>query len=835
MKLNFLKKNIIEQPNTVENQNFNNQENTTTVGKESNKHFNVLLNNQKHSVSKLCNRIDETGFATENLISIINNISENVEVQMQSIDKVLDEFQSYSVLAEEVSASTENSELIASDTMAIAKEGSVAVEKSINAMHDIDTSVEYVRNVVTSLGQQAKDINDMLKIIKDISAQTNLLSLNAAIEAARAGDAGRGFSVVADEVGKLAKRSKESAEKISKTIDNINLSINNTVEAMNKSSNKVKEGVSIANDTMIVFNKIIDSINTTTNVTKEINIAISEQTKTLEKVIISTEDMSKISNKVMSLIEIALLNTSYNKTAIEALSATSKDLNDLTNNILHNANVSENTIQTLRTFIGKEISTLDPSMAFDSESSLIFTNTHMGLLSLGLSNNVLAGIAKSWYVEDDNLTWVFNLRNNAKFHNGRVITAQDIKYSLERLLSPTLKSPNSWFLLSIDGAEQYNKSKSREVCGIKILDKYRISIKLTSSYSGFLLNLAQTCCAIMPKEDIEKNIFTGCGAYILEGKENEYYSLRAFNDFFGGSPYIEKIEVYFIDDNAIKNYFDGKYDFMILNSSIPTGELYENAEYKKMVKTQEVMTTQYGGFNLTVNSIFSRIKDVRKAINYAINRKRIIDNVLNGTASVSKGVFPPSIVKNDYLTGYQYSPEKAKSILKDSGYFQTPEKLVILYPDSQQSNKNNNQKIIEYVVDDLKAVGIECTLQRVPQSNYLTAESISNCNMFISGWVADTGDPDNYLEPLFSPGNYTNFCGYNNKTVTEKMKQAKTIINPIKKEIAYKEIQQLIVDDIPWLFLYHPNTCYIHQNKVKNVMVNTLGKIKYEDILLDEK
>lgn len=269
----------------------------------------LLKHNQKCIVNKLSNKIDETGFATENLIGITDNINQYVEVQMDSIEKLVNEITNYSALAEEVLASTENSKQIAEQTMEIAQEGRRAVDNSIKSMADIEHSVGDVKTVVMDLNTKSEQINEMLNIIKDIANHTNLLSLNASIEAARAGEAGRGFTVVAQEIKKLAERSVESAGVISNTINEINDSIKHTINAMDNTTIKVKEGSEIANNTKLVFQNIIKAVQTSTNVTAEINLALVNQTQNLEEVMSSTEDMNHTSVKLLSIVESASLNT----------------------------------------------------------------------------------------------------------------------------------------------------------------------------------------------------------------------------------------------------------------------------------------------------------------------------------------------------------------------------------------------------------------------------------------------------------------------------------------------------------------------------------------------
>lgn len=794
---------------------------------ENNEHQTLLIHNQERIVKKLKSRIEETEFATQNLIDLINEISKSVESQSQSITTVVGEIEEFSALTQEMYASTLDSKKIAEQTMAAANEGNLATDKSIDAMNDIETSVEYIREVVKSLSKETSQIDDMLNIIKDITNQTNLLALNAAIEAARAGEHGRGFAVVADEVGKLAKKSQESVDIISRTISSIKESIDKTSKTMDESISKVHRGVKIANDTVNVFSKIVETINSFNTITNEINVAIEHQTKNLDEIINSTQNINYLTENIMSSTEIALMNANYTKSSLKNLSDTSNDLNETTSKIVDMMDVKRKSDYVLRTFINTDIKSLDPSMVFDQGSIRILDCLHIGLLIIGSSSNLMPGIAKSWYVEEDNLTWVFNLRKGAKFHNGKEITAEDVKYSLERLLSPKLKSPNAWFLYQIEGAKEYNEGKSNNVSGISILDRYRVKIKLSSSYSGFLLNLAQPCCSIMEKDDLRVNKFTGCGPFILERKDEEKYVFKAFDDYLGGKAYVDIFEIYYKDDNYLDNYINGKYDFIIIDGFKEINKL-EN-EKKFVIEKQDVMTTQYAGFNLKRNSVFAKDKLVRKAINYAIDKERIIKEVTNNLAKEAKGIFPPAIIDDKNLKGFKSNLNYAKKLLSESSY--RNETLLILGTDS---NKKGNREIItELIIEDLRKLGIRTEIVKVKTSDYMKPESISKADIYFMGWIADTGDPDNYLEPLFNPENYTNFCGYNNVEVLNLMNEAKKIINPTKRVELYKKIQNIILEDTPWILLYHPQTVFTYNKRAKNIKINTLNRMRYEDILID--
>ncbi len=786
----------------------------------------VLKHNQKCIVTKLSNKIDETGFATENLIGITNNINQYVEVQMSSIDKLINEITNYSALAEEVLASTENSKQIAEQTMGIAEEGRMAVDNSIKAMSEIESSVYDAKTVVMDLNTKSADINEMLDVIKDIANHTNLLSLNASIEAARAGEAGRGFTVVAQEVKKLAERSVESAGFISKTINEINTSIAHTIAAMDKTTAKVKEGSDIAQTTMLVFQNIINAVQTSTDVTAEINLALASQTENLENVISSTEEMSHTSETLLSVVESASLNTQYTKTSLNILWEVSEDLKYISDNLLREVVATAKAESILTTCLHGVPLGFDPAMAIDQESGQVIVNAHAALLAIGSTGEISPGIAKSWYVEEDHLTWVFNLRKGAKFHNGRELTATDIKYSYERILSPSLKSPNSWFLENLEGATEYLQGRAKEVIGIKILDKYRVSLKLTVPYTGFLLNLGQYCCSILAKEEISKGKIVGCGPFILDEIKSNGCTLTAFKDYFGGAPYADKINIEFNPVNAAEKFLSKDYNFITIDNktlmeSIKSGE-------SASIKLKDVMGTYYAGFNLKSKSPLLQDEEIRRSLNHAIDRKKIIEEILGGMAIESKGPFPPSIIDNKYLPSLDYNPNMVKDLIAKKRLGSSL-KLKLLIRDGSPDTVFN--KIAHYVLEDLKKVGIECNIEKVPSDKYFG--SIANSDLFISRWIADTGDPDNFLQPNFNQTNYTDFTGYNNEDVLEMMNSAKEIINPLKRNKVYEDIQKKIVQESPWIFLYHPQVAVAANDGVLGARLNPLGIVRFEDIVVE--
>ena len=220
--------------------------------------------------------------------------------------------------------------------------------------------------------------------------------------------------------------------------------------------------------------------------------------------------------------------------------------------------------------------------------------------------------------------------------------------------------------------------------------------------------------------------------------------------------------------------------------------------------------------------------EIRRVLNHAIDRKRIIKEVLGDMAIESKGPFPPSIIDNKYLPSFDYNPTMVKDLIAKKRMTSDLKVKLLIREGSSDTVFN---KVAQYVLEDLKKVGIECIIQKVPADKYF--ENIPNSDLFIARWIADTGDADNFLQPCFNPTNYTDFSAYHNEDVLEMMNSAKEIINPIKRTKIYEDIQKRINHDSPWIFLYHPQVAIAANDGVLGARLNPLGIVKFEDIVVE--
>ena len=221
----------------------------------------------------------------------------------------------------QISENASDAQKHASATGELAQEGSSVVQKVIVEMDKISEAVTTSSNVVTSLGEQSHQISDIVKVIKEIAGQTNLLALNAAIEAARAGEQGRGFAVVADEVRKLAERTTLSTQEIASMIEAIQGGTNDAVDGMSKGSTRVTEGVemvSLAGNSMerirVGVQKVLDSVG-------DISSSLKEQTSTSNLIAKNIEGIAQMTEETSTVIK----DVSASADQLEKLAASLKE------------------------------------------------------------------------------------------------------------------------------------------------------------------------------------------------------------------------------------------------------------------------------------------------------------------------------------------------------------------------------------------------------------------------------------------------------------------------------------------------------------------------------
>ncbi|WP_096437946.1 methyl-accepting chemotaxis protein [Alteribacter populi] len=242
--------------------------------------------------SQIKTNYDSNRLALKDIVTHIQEISSAANTQKaQTIDssKSIQEIASG---IEQIAVTSSNVSEVSLKTVQEATDGNAMIQKTVQQMNSINDTVSISSEKVMLLNHRSKEIGEIVGLITDISSQTNLLALNAAIEAARAGEQGKGFAVVADEVRKLAEQSSESASKITELVNAIQEDTNTSVDSMNQIMNEVRGGLDIVQETGEIFGKIQTSIDGVANQIKEISFSTREVTAASEQASASFQEMT---------------------------------------------------------------------------------------------------------------------------------------------------------------------------------------------------------------------------------------------------------------------------------------------------------------------------------------------------------------------------------------------------------------------------------------------------------------------------------------------------------------------------------------------------------------
>jgi oligopeptide transport system substrate-binding protein len=530
------------------------------------------------------------------------------------------------------------------------------------------------------------------------------------------------------------------------------------------------------------------------------------------------------------------------------------------------------------------IKNIYPLNITDAISYRIASQVYEGLLKFNQSDLSLKNcLAEHYTIDATNTIYTFKLKKGVFFHDddcfadgkGREFTSEDVKYCFTKICTQDISNQGfSVFQDILKGANEHyaatagGAAAATEVEGIKIIDKYTIQLTLNQPSSIFLYNLARPFTFIFPKEALEKyglemrNKAVGTGPFKIANIEDDISILLKKNEKYHGIdslgnklPFLDVVLVKFIKDKKTEllEFKKGNLDMMY---RLPTDfiiEILQEVNNKKgdygqydLQRTPE-MATHFLSF-LNQGKIFNN-KDLRKAFCFAINRKHILDAVLNGEgyAPATFGITPLDLFKTPKydvtkINGYEYNADSAKYYIKKAGY---PDgkgfpKIVL----ELNSDGERNVAVAEEVQKQLKEhLNINIELNIVPFAQLVENMIGGKTDFFRGGWIADYPNPENFLWFFYGKNvpadvkeaSYPNMMRYKNPkfdALYEAGLRSKTT------EEAYKnflEAEKLMVADAPIMLLWYDEGYRLMQSYVKDFPNNAMQFRDFSTVYLTDK
>jgi peptide/nickel transport system substrate-binding protein len=460
--------------------------------------------------------------------------------------------------------------------------------------------------------------------------------------------------------------------------------------------------------------------------------------------------------------------------------------------------------------------TMDPPQITDLNSTRVIKRLFEGLTAQELGTyKIIPGLAQSWDISKDGLTYTFHLRPNVKFHDGTPLTAEAVKFCFDRQL-------NDQGPFYATGTYPYVKGFLGNVAGVEVVNPTTVQIRLKSPLTPFLQYLAHHSLYIYSPDALKKwgkDIVkhpVGTGPFKLETWEPGVRVVLARNDqYWGGAPKVRQaIYVPIIEAQArLSAIKTGEID---LTMDVPPDSL---ADLRKDPDVVVAETNSSAVWYVALNTRHPALKDkrVRQALNYAVQKEAIIRDILKGTAIVATTPLSPVYgpYHEDKTVRYPYDPEKAKALLKEAG-FANGFDVTFFVPESG-SGMQSPVEMGTVIQANLAAVGVRAKIQTMEWGAYLK-KYLDGPDMAEMSWNPSIGDPDHMMYMLLSSDRFPpafNAGFYQNPRVDELLRKGRTTIDEKERIPLYREAQRLVVEDAPWIFVDHGKQVIVYRKRVQ--------------------
>ncbi len=456
------------------------------------------------------------------------------------------------------------------------------------------------------------------------------------------------------------------------------------------------------------------------------------------------------------------------------------------------------------------------------------------------TTQVEPALAQSWDVSPDGLVYTFHLRKGVKwqttknFKPSRDFNADDVIFSFDRQWKPD----NPYFKVTSDNHSYFNDMNMPKIMkSVEQVDPYTVRFTLNVPNAPFIANLAMDFATIMSKEYADQLLKAGkpetfdqepvgTGPFVFESYQKDaIIRYKANPTFWGGKPKIDSLVFAITPDNSVR--------YAKLKSGECSLMPYPNpADIPAMKKDPALKVLEQPGLNIGYLAFNTQKKPfddkrVRQAINYAINKKAILDAVYLGIAIPAKNPIPPSMWSyNDAVKDYPYDPAKAKKLLAEAGLPNGFETDLWAIPVQRPYNPNG-RRIAELMQADLAKVGIQAKIVSYEWGEYRKRAQAGDHQMVQLGWTGVNGDPDNFLYTLLGcaaaapgGGNVAKWC---NKDFDALVTEAQRTTDIAKRTELYKKAQVIFKEEAPWYTIAHAVQVVPMRKEVEGYTLSPLG------------
>ena len=489
--------------------------------------------------------------------------------------------------------------------------------------------------------------------------------------------------------------------------------------------------------------------------------------------------------------------------------------------------------------------TIDPHLTTDATSARIIVEVFGGLVTIDPSLDIVPDLAESWDISEDGRVYTFYLRPDAKFHDGKPVTAHDVLWSLERVTNPLTESPVAdQYLGDIVGVKEKLAGDATTISGVKFIDEHTVQMTIDDAKSYFLAKLTYPTGFVLDKENLEgnpRNWFrepNGTGPFMLkEYVVGETLVLARNENYHLGPPKLEEVEFILSGGTSLLMYENDE----IHVAGVSLADLDrlsdpENDLFPEVKTAPASFSVNYIGLNVNEPPL-DDVK-VRQALNFAIDKREIASIVLGDLVEPADGILPPNFPGySEGVSGYTFDPVRAKQLLAESKYGDDLENIppiTITTPGNFGANVSLDMEVILQMWE--RNLGITAEFQQTEYATFLKDLHKGRFQMFDIGWIADYPDPENFLDILFHSESSNNHTHYSNPEVDDLLMQARVETDNVARYELYNRAEQMILNDAPWVPLWFDGESkLLVKPKVQDFLLPPLIIPRYRFVYLSEE
>ncbi len=480
--------------------------------------------------------------------------------------------------------------------------------------------------------------------------------------------------------------------------------------------------------------------------------------------------------------------------------------------------------------------TLDPHSIGDIVSHQYASQIFSGLVTFDPGLQVAPDLAASWDVEEGGTVYVFHLREDAKFHSGKPVTAEDIKYSIERAAAPATGSlVTGIYLNDIVGFTERRAGLANEVAGVEVLDDFTVRIRITRPVPYFLSKLAHSSGFILNRENVESGgpawFFQpdGTGPFKLKGWDpGVVLVLERNEEYYGPRAFVPSVIIWNIGGDPLVAYEAGDLDVASIGGE--TARAVQDPSHP--LQGELGVTPELGVLYLGFNAQLAPFDDprARRAFALAIDRDTIIADIRSGTVQKANGFVPLGMANYAPPEPLAFDAQQARA-LWDEVLAETGQEIdSIVFQLAGISLLPYHQAVAEMWQETF---GVEVEFQGSLGGDRAEAVAEGGAHVFEFGWIADYPDPHNFLDVLFHSQAITNIGRYSNAELDGLLEAARVEQDPAERSQTYRQADELLLQDAAAVPLWYFRSYVLVKPYVEGWFLNSLRVTDYSAVSLE--